>query len=63
MPAHDQRLDDAIRTAVSGGGRNDLHQVVADIWRQMSDKAIRALDAGPADRPAGARIRVVASQP
>ncbi len=63
MPTHDQRLDDAIRTAVRGGGSNDLHQVVADIWRQMSDKAIRALDAGRAEAPAGTRVRIVASQP
>ncbi len=63
MPADDKRLDDAIRTAVRGGGRENLHQVIADMWRQMSDKAIRSLDVGQARSPAGGRIRAVNLQP
>lgn len=63
MPANDKRLDDAIRTALRGGGHENLHQVMADMWRQMTDKAMRSLDIGRAEQPASVHVRVVNLQP
>jgi hypothetical protein len=59
MPTTDKRLDDAIRTALNGGGRQTLHEVIASLWHDMSERTRRALDVDAGAAPAGGHIKVV----
>ncbi len=59
MPTTDKRLDDAIRTALTGGGQDALRDVIARAWRDMSDRTLRTLDHDAPAAPAGGHIKVV----
>ncbi len=59
MPATDKILDDAIRTAITGGGTANLQAVISSLFQSMTQDTIRSIGTGAADRNAGPRVKVV----
>jgi len=59
MPATDKILDDAIRTAITGGGTANLHAVIAGLFQSMTQETIRSIGTGAAGRHPGPRVKVV----
>lgn len=59
MPATDKILDDAIRTAITGGGTASLQAVISGLFQAMTQDTIRSLGNAAADRNPGPRVKVV----
>ncbi len=59
MPATDKILDDAIRTAINGGGTANLQAVISGLFQSMTRDTIRSIGMGTAARDPGPRVKVV----